>query len=173
MHGRRTTPGDADLERFEKVCRAHGLPLTVQRRLIYEAVQNHPDHPTADDVYCAVRDRLPGVSRATVYRTLESFVRLGLLGKSAHHGSARRYDKNTTRHHHLMCVCCERTVDLDQPSLDRLRLPDVRRTGFQILDYSVHFTGVCSACRAAGKRPPSEAVAGVSPRSRKRSHGKR
>lgn len=145
------------LETFERLCRQRGVPLTVQRRVIYEAVLDHKDHPTADDVYEEVRGRLPGVSRTTVYRVLELLVRLGVIGKPPSPGSAARYDKSVERHHHLACVRCERTMDFDDAALNKVRIPDTRRLGFTIADYSIHFMGVCRACRrsAAHRRPRS------------------
>lgn len=142
---------------FERLCRQRGVPLTVQRRVIYEAVLDHGDHPTADDVYEEVRGRLPGVSRTTVYRVLETLVRLGVIGKPPSPGSVARYDKSVDRHHHLVCVHCERTVDFDDAALNRVRIPDTRRLGFTIADYSIHFMGVCQACRrlAAHRAPRS------------------
>lgn len=148
---------------MQRLCRERGVPLTVQRRVIFEAVLDHADHPTADDVYEDVRGRLPDISRTTVYRVLETLVRLGVIGKPPSPGSAARYDKSVDRHHHLVCVHCERTMDLDDLSLNRLKIPDTRRLGFTIADYSVHFMGVCQACR----RHSSHAA----PRSAKRGTG--
>ncbi len=132
---------------FERLCREHGLPLTSQRRAILEEVLAHNDHPTADDIYEMVRRRLPDVSRATVYRGLETLVRLGVIARPSHPGSAAHYDSATERHHHLVCIRCHRVTDLEAPLVDELRMPDTRRMGFQIRDYSVHFSGLCAECR--------------------------
>jgi len=141
----------ARLKSLQRICRERGVPLTVQRRVIFEALIDRMDHPTADDVYADVQDRLPGISRATVYRVLETLVRLGVIGKASHRGSAARYDASTDRHHHLVCVRCERTVDLDDPALDNLRIPNTRRLGFKIADYSIHFTGLCRNCARSAR----------------------
>ena len=50
---------------------------TVQQRIIAEQLQQLGSHPTADDVYRAVRQQLPSVSKATVYRTLNKLVAVG------------------------------------------------------------------------------------------------
>jgi Fur family peroxide stress response transcriptional regulator len=139
------------LAALRRACRDRGLPLTVQRRLIYEVILDQDGHPTAEEVYAAVRERLPGISRTTVYRTLETLVALGVIGKPAHRGSVARYDRSTQRHHHLVCVRCEQTVDLESPLLDRVKFPDTRGIGFQIADYSIHFTGLCGPCREQGR----------------------
>ena len=60
------------LSEFEKLCRNRGLPLTVQRRVVLQVVLEHDDHPTADQILEAVKDRVPGISRTTVYRSLDT-----------------------------------------------------------------------------------------------------
>lgn len=155
----------AHLQQFEAACRAHGLPVTVQRRRIFEALCGRTDHPTPDEVYAAVKDTLPGVSRNTVYRVLETLVRVGVLAKAASPGSVRRVDARTSRHHHLVCKRCDRLFDLDEEAVThQIRLPDVTRKGFAIEGYSIYFTGLCAQCQAhmaparraarAGKPPP-------------------
>ncbi len=135
------------LGELEAACRRHGVPLTVQRRVVLEALSRRTDHPTADQLLVDVRTRLPGVSRTTVYRVLETLVRLGLAVKTCTPGSAVRFDPRTERHHHLVCLQCDRVIDLHAPSLDALRLPPLRTSGFEISDYSVHFRGTCPQCR--------------------------
>jgi Fur family peroxide stress response transcriptional regulator len=130
-------------------CRAQGLPLTVQRRTILEVLAGRTDHPSADQVFAAVRKRMPDVSRTTVYRVLDTLVRLGLAVKTAHPGASVRFDPRTERHHHLVCTDCERVIDLHAPELDALRLPDTRRLGFEVDDFSLHIRGLCAACRTA------------------------
>jgi Fur family peroxide stress response transcriptional regulator len=137
---------------LEAACRATGLPVTVQRRAIFELLSGRTDHPTADQVWEAARTRLPGVSRTTVYRVLDTFVRLGLVVKTPHLGSAVRFDPRTERHHHLVCTSCERVLDLESARLDALVLPDAARHGFEIEDFSVHMRGLCAACRRPRRR---------------------
>jgi Fe2+ or Zn2+ uptake regulation protein len=92
------------------------------------------------------RRRLP-VSRATVFRTLEAFVRRGLITKACHPGSAVRYDRRLDRHHHLVCLACARVVDIQDARLDALPVPDTRRFGFAVSDFRVQLRGTCRQCR--------------------------
>jgi Fur family transcriptional regulator, peroxide stress response regulator len=142
---------------FAEVCRRHGVPLTVQRRAVLEAVLERSDHPTADQVFDVVRARLPGISRTTVYRVLDTLVGLGMIGRAHHQGSVARFDAKTHRHHHLVCEACRRVVDYEAPGLDALPLPEPAATGFEIRDYSVQFTGLCAACRASAAKQPASA----------------
>ena len=143
----RLTPAD-----IETISREHHLPLTFQRRVILEALSIRLDHPTADQVFDDVRRRVPELSRTTVYRTLETFVRTGIARKVCHPGAAARYELHTQRHHHLVCLNCEAIVDLEDTSLDGLPLPS-GKFGFSIADYSIQFRGLCSECAAKRKAP--------------------
>jgi Fur family peroxide stress response transcriptional regulator len=134
-------------------CRADGVPLTVQRRTILQVLEERTDHPTADQIFAAVRKRMPGVSRTTVYRVLDTLVRLRLAVKTPHPGASVRFDPRTERHHHLVCMECDRVIDLHAPELDAVRLPDVRRLGFEADDYSLHIRGLCAACKPRRRSP--------------------
>lgn len=136
---------------FEAECRKRGLAVTVQRRTVFEAVSVRRDHPTADMVYDSVRERIPGLSRTTVYRVLETLVGAGLVRRVHHAGGVTRFDPITERHHHLVCEACSRLVDLEDAAVPELRLPLARGSGFRIKDYSVSFLGLCGAC-ARGRR---------------------
>lgn len=136
------------LQHFKELCRQRRLSLTVQRRVIFEAILDRRDHPTADQVYDQVKDRIPGVSRTTVYRVLETLVEMGAVTKACSPGAATRFDPMTHRHHHLFCVKCDKLIDLEDDHLNAvIKLSDVQTRLFQITDYSVHFRGVCAACR--------------------------
>lgn len=135
------------LQQFETLCRERGLPLTVQRRDVLKAVLERDDHPSADQIYESVRERIPGLSRTTVYRALETLVELGVIRRLHHPGAAARFDGATHRHHHLVCRKCNRVIDVESRQLDNLQLPPRMRHGFQIEDHSVHFMGVCEVCR--------------------------
>ncbi len=135
------------LDQLAALCRSKGLPLTVQRRAIFEAVLQREDHPTADQVFEVVRERIPGISRTTVYRGLDTLVDLGAIGRVQRTGNAIRFDGKARRHDHLICRQCGRVADLDLPELNELPLPKGRPQGFQIDEYTVQFIGTCAECR--------------------------
>ena len=135
------------LQEFEALCRRQGVPLTVQRRVVLEAVLERDDHPTADQIVEIVKVRVPNISRTTVYRVLDALVDMGMIRRLHHPGPAVRYDGKVRRHHHLICRRCHQVIDWEDARLNRLRPPDVGAEGFEIEDFSVHFTGVCGECR--------------------------
>ena len=135
------------LAAFESDCRRRGLALTIQRRAVFSELAERRDHPTADQVHEALHARLPALSRTTVYRVLETLVGQGFARKVLHAGAAVRFDPMTARHHHLVCERCSRLTDIDDALVPSLPLPDARRTGFRVRDYSISFTGLCKSCR--------------------------
>jgi Fur family peroxide stress response transcriptional regulator len=157
-------PAPRKLAELVEACRRHGVPVTVQRRAVLEVLASREDHPTADQVWEAVRERLPGLSRTTVYRVLDTLVGLRLAVRICHAGSSVRFDAKTERHHHLVCVRCERVMDLEVPDLDALHLPDTRSSGFEIDDYSVYFRGRCVTCRRESRRDASRRARRTEPR---------
>jgi Fur family peroxide stress response transcriptional regulator len=141
-----TARADA-VARVRRLCREQGFALTPQRLQILDVVLGLEDHPSADEVHHALARRHPRVSRATVFRTLESFTRLGVLKKASHASGGVRYDGRCERHHHLVCVRCDRIVDFSDERLDAVSVPDTRRFGFRVLDLQVELRGICRQCR--------------------------
>ncbi len=138
----------ARCERFARLCRERGLARTVQRRVIFEIVAERTDHPTADQVFELARKRLPGLSRTTAYRVLELLADLGVVTKACSPGAATRFDPMTQRHHHLVCLRCEKLVDIVDERLGRgVALPAAQARSFQVRDFSIHFHGLCAACQ--------------------------
>jgi Fur family transcriptional regulator, peroxide stress response regulator len=134
-------------EHFFAAHRQAGLPVTTQRRAVFEAILDQTDHPTADQLYRAVRGALPQISRMTVHRILGTFVSLRLVTKAFHPGSAARFDPKLHQHHHLVCLDCGRIIDVEDSRLNRLPWPKVNPGEFQIEDYHVYFRGRCARCR--------------------------
>ena len=98
-------------ELFER----RGLRCTRQREQIYEALACTTSHPTADELYQAVRASEPGLSLATIYNTLDAFAECGLVRRfSCPSGSGpSRYDADVTEHVH-MALRDGRLLDLPQ-----------------------------------------------------------
>jgi len=130
-----------------EVCRERGIPLTVQRRTIMEVLAGRDDHPFAEQVHAAVKERIPGVSLTTVYRVLEAFVQLGLAKKIDDPGAKGRFDADASRHHHARCVSCGRIVDIGPDALPRIDLPMAQVEDFHLFDYSINYLGFCRRCR--------------------------
>ena len=113
-----------------------------------ETLAGRGDHPTADQIYEAVGERLPGVSLTTVYRVLDAFVALGVARKVDNPEAKARFDANTNRHHHVRCSQCGTVADVHDEKLNALQFPAQPASGFELVDYSINFIGTCATCRS-------------------------
>ena len=136
----------AKLKLMEERCRKNRLSLTVQRRTILENLASRTDHPTADQIYAEIKERITGVSRTTVYRVLETFVQLGIAQKICNPEAKARFDADTSRHHHAACVACEKVLDIDARLIPEIDLSGVDLDGFELFDCSVVAVGLCKEC---------------------------
>ena len=140
------------LAKLQEVCRARGIPLTNQRRAVLEVLLQRCDHPTADQVFEAVKANSPQISRRTVYRVLDTLVQLELSRRVHHQGAVARFDARVGRHHHLVCIRCDKIVDLESAELDSITLPRGKPGGFEIRELSVQILGICSECCEGEKK---------------------
>lgn len=128
-------------------CRDAGMNVTPQRMAVYRALLESEDHPSPEMLYQEVRQSMPSLSLATIYKTLEALERLGLVHEVALISDSRRYDANLSSHHHLVCSDCEKVVDFYSDAYDRL-LPRKKVRGFIPHSVSVSITGVCDDCNS-------------------------
>jgi Fur family transcriptional regulator, peroxide stress response regulator len=142
------TSGAERLKVLEEICRRSGLAWTFQRSAVLEVLLERSDHPTADQIFETVRERTPQISRRTVYRVLDTVAELGLIRRVHHPGAAARFDAKTHRHHHLVCMRCNKIVDWEDAELDNMVLPAGRPRGFDVCDFSVQLMGLCPDCRS-------------------------
>ena len=124
-----------------------GEKLTRQRDAILQAIRDRDDHPTANEIFQAARNRLPTISYATVYNSLRFLKEAGLVHEIKFGDRASRYDRGTHRHDHAICNECGKLVDFDLPQAAELIQAAARRSKFKA--ESVHLTlrGLCPDCR--------------------------
>lgn len=123
----------------EKILSAHGVKPTAQRVVIAEYILQTEAHPSADEVLQAVSERLPVLSRATVYNTLHTLVEAGVIQEVVTDAGCVRYDANTRDHHHFVDVKSGRIFDIPKEHVPELQ--EQLGTKFKIHGYKVVFYG--------------------------------
>lgn len=132
---------------FIETLRQRGYRITPQREMIIEALAHAGGHVTAEELFTKVRDRSNVVNIATVYRTLDLLVAIGLASRADLWDGRVVY---TTFQHgphvHLVCRHCGEVLNADHQLFEPL--------GRQI-QYLYQFTpdlqhlsmvGVCAEC---------------------------
>ena len=121
--------------------------MTRQRALILDIIRSDKCHHTADEIFSMARERMPTISRATVYNNLHSLEAEKIIRRISGDGSSDRYDNAFIPHGHLVCIGCDKMTDFDLPELDR-ELSD--KLGEPIDSYELKVRYLCPTCRAAG-----------------------
>lgn len=135
-------------EGARQVLEAHGCRYTKQRAAVYEYLVRAQDHPTAEQVYRAVRLRMPQLSLATVYKALEALADSGLANKLTNGDGSARYDCRREPHYHLRDLStgevCDLPVAFDPALLEKLDEKLVERlnqSGFEVTGYRLEVLG--------------------------------
>ncbi len=124
--------------------------MTHQRRVILEELKKVRSHPTADEIYETVRQRLPRISMGTVYRNLDVLSECGLIQKLQPVRTQMRFDGNPREHFHITCTRCQRVTDANiEPSdniFQTLENTLGKLTKYGIFGHKLEFIGLCGNC---------------------------
>ena len=121
---------------------------TVQRDAILAELRSVKTHPTADELYAALRVRMPQISLGTVYRNLEQMSQAGMIRKLETAGRQKRFDGDLSPHHHMRCRICGAVSDILPGELGgvdaaiRNLLPSLGCDSFHL-----ELSGVCRNCK--------------------------
>jgi Fe2+ or Zn2+ uptake regulation protein len=130
--------------------RTAGIQPSAQRVAIADYVLYTDEHPSADLVWKRVQARLPYVSRATVYNTLNLFVEKGLIRSLSLSDASVVFDPKTERHHHFID---EETGEIHDVPWEKVQVCNVEALrGFEIHDYQVVIRGVRTGRKAASRK---------------------
>src|SRR5206468_12813361 len=92
-----------------------GRRYTQQRAAVFACLRAVHSHPTAEQVFAAVRQTMPHISLATVYKALEALVASGVAARLVSDDGIARYDGRSDAHYHLRCLETGQVRDLPLP----------------------------------------------------------
>ena len=126
--------------------RKQGYRLTPQRLAILNVLKNFPGHMTPAEIYNQVAPTIPGMTEATVYRTLNFLAGQNLV-LVAHLGKGQLvYEYAEHDHHHLICSQCGDMQEIDHQLLEDLYEQFAHKTGYKIHTIHTTFFGLCPRC---------------------------
>jgi len=136
---------------------------TPQRRLLLDLLRATDRHPTADELLAAARERLPRISRGTVYRNLEVLLESGQVRRIDGEGGPARFDARVDAHDHVLCRRCGAMRDVGPATLDAARARAAGASGYRLDHHELLFIGTCPACTADGASTPTNQSDGPRP----------
>lgn len=120
---------------------------TIQKQQVYACLTELCNHPTAEQVYNAVADRHPSISKATVYRILNQMAETGKVLKINIPDGADRFDHTNEAHYHARCTKCGKIFDIMMPPAEFLNeVVGEHIDGFEITGHNALFYGICQDC---------------------------
>ncbi len=136
--------------------KAKGLRLTGQRKVLADLLDQAQDHLDAESVFRLAKDRDPSIHRATVYRTLNTLKKLGLVDElDLMHVTGERhfYEVRPSAFHiHLVCVSCGSVQEPGGPFWEDLKRRVEKETSFRPEVVRLEMGGLCAECQQ-GRRP--------------------
>ena len=120
-----------------------GIRPSMQRLAIMDYLINHPIHPTIDDVYQALSNKVPTLSRTTVYNTLRMLSENQAAQMITIDEHRVCYDGNVESHVHFYCKKCGKIIDLfgeQAPKLEGEKTVE----GNIIQEEQLYYKGICA-----------------------------
>lgn len=128
---------------LEQLCADKGLRITEQRRVIARVLSESEDHPDVEQLHRRASAVDPGISIATVYRTVRLFEEAGILDRHDFGDGRARYEPAPEAHHdHLIDVETGKVVEFVDPELEALQRQIAEKLGYRLVDHRMELYGV-------------------------------
>jgi Fe2+ or Zn2+ uptake regulation protein len=141
-------PGTAGLNELRLALEHAGWRFTRQRAAVYQYLCAATSHPTAEEIFSSVREEIPKISLATVYKALEALVDAGVATRLGDASGPARYDGRGEAHYHFRCERTGEIIDLpldyDPHLLEKLGpqvVEKLRESGFEVVAHRLELIG--------------------------------
>lgn len=137
-------------EIFVQKLRNKGLKLTEERLKVFREVFARHDHFDVETLVKKMIINHEGVSRATIYRTIDLLLEFGFINKLALTNGAFRYEHimGHSNHEHLICEMCGNILEVRIPDIDKIQDEIANRNYFKPTRRAFNIYGICQKCRS-------------------------
>jgi Fe2+ or Zn2+ uptake regulation protein len=126
--------------------RQRGFRMTPQRQAILRTLDETGGHLSPSDIYNRVRLSLPGLTEATVYRTLDFLAKNEMVNPAQTASGHLVYEISGDDHHHLICRVCGREVQVEHAWVRSAYEQIEVKTNYHLSMSHLTFFGVCPDC---------------------------
>lgn len=110
-------------------------------------LMKYRNHPTIDDMFLALHDFIPTLSKTTVYNTMDMFVSHGVVKGLSIDEKQMRYDADISPHAHFLCNSCGRLFDVPIKENAISLLKSMSPEDMQTTEISIYYKGICRECK--------------------------
>lgn len=125
----------------------NGYRATAQRKHIFDVLVPFPH--SISEIHFSLKKKGIDIDIVTIYRTMDCFIKLGIVGKTQFKDKISKYEiiSSDYHHHHLVCDKCGSIEDI--PLNDSFFINKIReKTNFKIKSHSLEFFGICAKCQS-------------------------
>jgi Fur family transcriptional regulator, ferric uptake regulator len=127
---------------IEDKCKAKGVRLTDQRKIIAKVMSNANDHPDVDELHKRINKIDKKISIATVYRTVKLFEESGIVEKHDFKGGKARYEQAPDEHHdHLIDINSGEIIEFVDKDIEILQNKVAQKLGYKLVDHKLELYG--------------------------------
>jgi len=133
---------------IKNIFHKRGLKFTPQRRDVLKVLQDTHAYLSINKIHANVKEILPGTGLATVYRSLETLVDLGLVVKVHLEDGCHSYTLAPEGHRHpIVCTDCSKVIEYAECPIEDLSKKVSKDTGILIQNHFLQLFGKCEECR--------------------------
>ncbi|MDO4909315.1 MAG: Fur family transcriptional regulator [Corynebacterium sp.] len=129
-----------------------GQRSTRQRQAVISVLRNLDNFASAKDIYDAIKAQGSNVGLTTVYRTLQALADTHAVDVlvMANGETVYRSCERDEHHHHLVCTCCGKTVELNGGPVEAWAHAQAEANGFKLKSHTAEVFGICTECQDKG-----------------------
>jgi len=138
----------SDKQIFQNFASSKGLKSTKQRDTILDCFLSCDQHLSTEELYLKLKESMPGIGFATVYRTLKLFAESGIAREIQFGDGQTRYEHlHAGEHHdHLVCTRCGAIMEFENETIEKLQAEVAKNHGFTIINHKLELYGICKNC---------------------------
>jgi Fur family transcriptional regulator, ferric uptake regulator len=131
-----------------------GYKLTAPRLTILDVLEESGGHITSAELLTLVEQRDSSIGRASVFRTLDLMIKLGIVWTSVQGGSTVHYMLMPGgHHHHIVCTNCDKLIEFEDCRLGALIASLETEYGVHVEGHLLELYGTCDECRSVAAAP--------------------
>ena len=132
-----------NIDQIIQLFKKNNLKITPQRINIYSYLVSTCEHPTVDTIYKNIKNIMPAISIATIYKTLNTLVESNLVKIINVCEENFRYDANINPHGHIKCTVCKKIKDI---SVNNDFSYIGENENFHVENFDLFLYGKCNTC---------------------------
>ncbi|WP_168190054.1 Fur family transcriptional regulator [Caloramator sp. E03] len=135
--------------RYNEILTKEGFKKTKHRTDILEILYNSDKPLSAEEIYLYLKQNDSSISLSTIYRNMDRLIERNLVIKNTlFNDNKARFEISRKNHkHHIICLKCNKMIEIDECPFKELENKIKNETGFEIETHKFEIYGYCENCK--------------------------